>query len=243
MTARKSPRPKAGRIKEKTGRKRTAAGTILLILAVLIAVPVLFLAVPHTAVVAFGSSRILDLAYDGGEITGGLPDEKADCILILGAGVWGDSPSPMLRERLEAGAALYRAGAAGKILVTGDNGSLDYNEVQVMEDYLAEELGVSRSDIVRDHAGFSTYESMYRAKEIFCVESAVIVTQKYHLFRAAYIASRLGIRAYGADAEKTAYSGKEGREIRECLARIKDFYFCILKPLPKYLGEKIPIDG
>ena len=230
-------------MKKNTGSKHTAARIVLWILVILIAVPILFLAVPHTVVVAGGSSHILDLTYDGEEITGGLPDEKADCILILGAGVWGDSPSPMLRERLETGAALYRAGAAEKILVTGDNGSVDYNEVQVMEDYLAEELGVPRKDIVRDHAGFSTYESMYRAKEIFCVESAVVVTQKYHLFRAVYIAQRLGIRACGADAEKTAYSGKEGREIRECLARIKDFYYCILKPLPKYLGEKIPISG
>ena len=230
-------------MKKNTGSKHTAARIVLWILVILIADPILFLAVPHTVVVAGGSSHILDLTYDGEEITGGLPDEKADCILILGAGVWGDSPSPMLRERLETGAALYRAGAAEKILVTGDNGSVDYNEVQVMEDYLAEELGVPRKDIVRDHAGFSTYESMYRAKEIFCVESAVVVTQKYHLFRAVYIAQRLGIRACGADAEKTAYSGKEGREIRECLARIKDFYYCILKPLPKYLGEKIPISG
>lgn len=218
-------------------RFRTAVKCALYIAAAIL----VFCLAAHTAVVIDGSSRILKLSFAEDAITAGLPEEKTDCILILGAGVWNRSPSPMLRERLDLGASLYEAGAANKILVTGDHGSDDYNEVQAMEDYLAEEKGVPRRDIVKDHAGFSTYESMYRAKEIFCVKSAVIVTQKYHLFRAAFIASRLGIKAYGADAQKTSFSGRENREIRECLARIKDFVSCIVKPKPKYLGEPIPI--
>ena len=97
---------------------------------------VLFCLLAHTVVVVKGSSRILALGLSDGEILSGLPEEKADCILILGAGLWNGYPSAMLRERLDLGAALYRAGAAPKILVTGDNGSKDYNEVQAMEDYL-----------------------------------------------------------------------------------------------------------
>ena len=197
----------------------------------------------HMVVVIDGKSHILPLEYDGEKITSGLPEQKVDCILILGAGLWDGYPSPMLQERLNLGAELYFAGASDKILVSGDNGEDHYNEVQAMEDYLVEEWAVPRESIVKDHAGFSTYESMVRAKKIFCVETAIIVTQKYHLFRATYIASRMGIKAYGADAQRTSYSGRQLREARECLARVKDFFYCIFKPSPRYLGEKIPIQS
>ena len=183
----------------------------------------------------------MDLQYDEERIQSGLPEEKADCILILGAGLWGGKPSPILRERLDLGAELYRSGAAPKLLVTGDNGREDYNEVQAMEDYLAEEQGIPREDIVRDHAGFCTYDSMVRAREVFCAERVVIVTQKYHLFRACYIANAVGLEAVGADAGRSALSGREARELRECLARVKDFFWCIFRPNPRFLGDKIPI--
>ena len=94
-----------------------------------------------------------------------------------------------------------------------------------------------------DHAGFSTYDSIYRAKYVFGVESACIVTQKYHLYRALYLADRLSVDAVGADAQKTVYSGQNLREIREYAARIKDFFSGIFKPSPKYLGEAIPVSG
>nr|MCR5006092.1 SanA protein [Clostridiales bacterium] len=84
---------------------------------------------------------------------------------------------------------------------------------------------------------------MVRAKKVFCVESAIVVTQKYHLFRALYIAERVGLTAYGADAERVAYAGKYYREARECLARVKDFFGCLFQVKPKYLGEQIPIRG
>ena len=192
-------------------------------------------------VVIRGGSWILDLEYDGERVGAGLPEEPADCILILGAGLRGEKPSAILRERLDLGAALYRAGAAPKILVTGDNGRTDYNEVQVMENYLAEEQGIPREDIVRDHAGFCTYDSMVRAREVFCAERVLIVTQRYHLFRACYVANAVGLEAVGADCSRTAYSGREARELRECLARVKDFFWCIFRPSPRFLGEKIPI--
>lgn len=228
--ARKADRRRA------SGARRLIRGLFRLVLAGALVCLAAFL-----VVLLRGGSFFLELAYSGEEITAGLPEEKADCILILGAGLRNGYPSAMLQERLDLGAALYRAGAAPKILVTGDNGSKDYNEVQAMEDYLAEQRGIPREDIVRDHAGFCTYDSMVRAKEVFCARSMIIVTQKYHLFRACYIASAIGLEVWGADAHRTDYSGREAREIRECLARVKDFVWCIFRPDPKFLGEKIPI--
>lgn len=167
---------------------------------------------------------------------------KVDCILVLGAGIWGDSPSPMLEDRLLECIKLYEAGVSDKIIMSGDNGSDDYNEVKVMKDYVVEK-GIPAENVFMDHAGFSTYESMYRAKEVFKAESVMIVTQNYHLYRAVYIAKRLGLTAYGAGADPRRYKGAAYREIREVLARDKDFLKCIFKPEPKYLGDAIPVSG
>ena len=118
-----------------------------------------------------------------------------DCIIILGAGVRGNKPSPMLEDRLLQGIELYKKGVAKKIIMSGDHGSKDYDEVNVMKNF-AIEHGVPSEDIFMDHAGFSSYESIYRAKEIFGVEKAIIVTQKYHLYRRLYIAQKFGIEAW-----------------------------------------------
>lgn len=165
-----------------------------------------------------------------------------DCILVLGAGVWGDKPSPMLEDRLLEGIKLYEEGVSPKIIMTGDNGTNGYDEVNVMKNY-AKEKGVPSEDIFMDHAGFSTYESVYRAKAVFEVERVVIVTQEYHLYRALYIANQLGLEAYGVPSDPRQYVGALYREIREILARNKDFVQCIFKPKPTYLGEVIPIFG
>ena len=165
-----------------------------------------------------------------------------DCILILGAGIWGDSPSPMLQDRLEEGIKLYKDGIAPKIIMSGDHGRVEYDEVNIMKEY-AINKGVPSENIFMDHAGFSTYESIYRAKEIFNVKNIVIITQEYHLYRALYIANKLGINAYGINSDPRKYSGQSYRELREILARNKDFINCIIKPTPTYLGESIPING
>lgn len=166
-----------------------------------------------------------------------------DCILVLGASVKnGDTPSPMLRDRLEQGIALYQAGCAPKILMSGDHGSEYYNEVGVMKRY-AVDAGVASEDIFLDHAGFSTYESMYRAKEVFGASRVIIVTQKYHLARAVYNARRLGIDAYGVAAEDIRYSGQFPRDVREFLAIGKDFFMTFLKPEPTLLGSPISLQG
>ncbi|MBQ7104595.1 MAG: YdcF family protein [Bacilli bacterium] len=165
-----------------------------------------------------------------------------DCILILGAGAWGNSPSPLLGDRLDKGIELYQLGISEKILMSGDHGQIEYDEVNVMKDY-ALEKNIPSNDIFMDHAGFSTYESMYRAKAIFKAKKIVIVTQEYHLYRSIYIAEKLGLEAYGIAAEEMNYPGQYYRDIREVLARNKDFVKVIIKPKPTYLGEEIPISG
>ena len=166
--------------------------------------------------------------------------EEIDCVLVLGCGLEADgSPSPMLHDRLQQGVALYQKEAAPKLLVSGDHGREEYDEVNAMKRF-AEEQGVPSEDVFMDHAGFSTYESVYRARDIFQVRRMVIVTQEYHLSRALYIAKRLGIEAWGVPADPRTYSA---RDLREILARDKDFLPCILKPKPTYLGKAIPVNG
>ncbi len=168
-----------------------------------------------------------------------------DCVLVLGAGVWGDSPSHMLEERLNKGIEVYKTGCTNRILMSGDHGREDYDEVNVMKSF-AIECGAVDDHIFMDHAGFSTYESMYRARDIFQVKRVVIVTQKYHLYRAVYNARKLGLEAYGVCAD-----GQYNYDIfvrtynnsRESLARCKDFIWCIMKPEPTFLGEAIPISA
>lgn len=169
--------------------------------------------------------------------------EKADCILILGCGVRADgSPSHMLEDRLKTGIALYKSGAAQKIIMSGDHGRVTYDEVNLMKNFAIAE-GVPSEDIFMDHAGFSTYESMYRARDIFKAESVVIVTQEYHLYRAIYNAESMGLDACGVPADLRGYAGQTTRELREILARCKDFIYCIFSPKPTYLGEAIPVSG
>lgn len=103
--------------------------------------------------------------------------------------------------------------------------------------------GVPSEHIFMDHAGISTYDSIYRAKEIFQAEKIIIVSQKYHLYRALYISDSLGVDAYGVSADPVIYAGQEFREIREIVARTKDFVKCIIKPPASILGEAIPVSG
>lgn len=172
-----------------------------------------------------------------------IPKGEADCILVLGAGVYTNGmPTPILKDRLDRAVELYRSGAARKLLLTGDNGTQEYDEVKVMKDYCLKE-GVAAEDIFLDHAGFSTYESIYRARDVFGVKSAVVVTQRYHEYRALYIAKRLGLSVRGVAADEKGYSGKGYREMREVFARDKDFFKCLYQPKPTYLGEPIAMDG
>lgn len=169
-----------------------------------------------------------------------LPLQKVDCVMVLGAGLWDGKPSPMLKERLDFGLEAFESGCTDKMLMSGDHGTEYHDEVNAMKDYLAEQ-GVDRDVIFLDHAGFSTYESMYRARDVFEVKSMVIVTQTYHLYRAVYDARKLGIEAYGYKAEQLKYPALN--YMREPFARVKDVIWCIFKPEPTYLGDTIPISG
>lgn len=169
--------------------------------------------------------------------------QSYDAIIVLGAGVYGNGePTKILKDRLDRGIELYKAGAAPKMLMSGDNGKTNYDEVTAMKNYCLKQ-GVPAKDIFLDHAGFSTYESMYRAKAIFGVKSAVVVTQHYHEGRALYTAKRLGIKAVGVSAVEKSYTGDEARAVREFLSREKAFVQCIVKPEPTFLGDKIDITG
>lgn len=166
----------------------------------------------------------------------------SDCIIVLGAGIKNNKPSPMLEDRLKMGISLYNNDRSNKIIMSGDHGRDEYDEVNVMKKY-AISKGVNSEDIFMDHAGFSTYDSIYRAKEIFKAKKVIIVSQRYHLYRALYIAKRLGLDAVGVAAEDIDYSGDNIREFREILARNKDVFKCIIKPKPTYLGDTIPVSG
>lgn len=172
-----------------------------------------------------------------------LKSHKTDCILVLGAAVKPDGmPSKMLRDRLDVGLALYKAGVSKKLLLSGDNGSVEYNEVKAMKNYMVSH-GVNDKDIFLDHAGFSTYESMYRAKAIFDCRSLIVVTQTYHEYRAIYAAKGRGIKTIGVSADQQRYQGQRIRDWREFLARTKDFFLRLAKAKPTFLGEQIPITG
>ncbi len=168
---------------------------------------------------------------------------EVDCILVLGCLVRSDgSPSDMLTDRLSVGVDLYERGIAPKLLMSGDHGREEYDEVGAMKQY-ATDRGIPSEDVFMDHAGFSTYESVYRAKEIFGADRIVIVTQEYHLYRALYLAEALGIEAYGVSADVRTYRNQWTRELREILARNKDFVNGSVQPKPTHLGDPIDLSG
>lgn len=166
-----------------------------------------------------------------------------DCVLVLGCGVNPDGqPSPMLADRIAQGVALYENGTSPKLLMSGDHGRLDYDEVNTMR-AKATAAGVPADDVFMDHAGFSTYESMYRARDVFGAKRIVIVSQEYHLYRALYVAEQLGLDAYGVSADLRPYAGQQMRDVREVLARGKDFLTAIVQPPPTFLGDPISLSG
>jgi len=168
--------------------------------------------------------------------------ENYDAILVLGAGLKNGKPSPVLKDRLDTAYEAYIKGASSKIIVSGDHGRKNYDEVNVMKDYLISK-GVPSDDIFMDHAGFSTYDTIYRAKEIFLCDKVLIITQEFHIFRSLYIAKKLDLEAEGLSATLRHYSEETKFELREILARDKDFVKTIFKPKPKYLGDTIPVFG
>lgn len=156
-----------------------------------------------------------------------------DYIVILGAGIRRGKPSPMLEDRLKTGISLYNNDISNKILITGDHMNDDYDEVTVMKNYLLEH-GIPEEDIITDNYGISTYDSIYRVKNVYKSNKVVIVSQRYHLYRALFLSDNLDLESYGVEADLRYYYGQWYREIREILARNKDFIKGIIKPKAVY---------
>ena len=159
--------------------------------------------------------------------------KDVDYILVLGASVRRERPSPMLEDRLKKAIELYNINTQNKILVTGDHTKEDYDEVTIMKNYLLEN-NIPEEKIIMDPAGVSTYDSIFRVQKQLKAKKIIIVSQKYHLYRALYIANSLGIEAYGVPADDIKYKGATYREVREILARNKDFIKSIIKPTSYY---------
>lgn len=156
-----------------------------------------------------------------------------DYIVVLGACIRRGKPSPMLEDRLKTGISLYNNDISNKILITGDHMNDDYDEVTVMKNYLLEH-GIPEEDIITDNYGISTYDSIYRVKNVYKSNKVVIVSQRYHLYRALFLSDNLDLESYGVEADLRYYYGQWYREIREILARNKDFIKGIIKPKAVY---------
>ena len=183
---------------------------ILIVLIVIILVPVII----NFYVILSTKNRIV--SGDSELLT------DIDYIVVLGAGIRRGKPSPMLEDRLKTGISLYNNDISNKILITGDHMNDDYDEVTVMKNYLLEH-GIPEEDIITDNYGISTYDSIYRVKNVYKSNKVVIVSQRYHLYRALFLSDNLDLESYGVEANLRYYYGQWYREIREILARNKDF--------------------
>ena len=167
-------------------------------------------------------------------------------ILILGSQTHGTRLSQVLQDRVDAGIKLMEGKKGRKLLLSGDHGQRYYDEVNAMRLYvLANAPAVAEEDIFMDHAGFSTWDSMYRARDVFEARDLLIVTQRFHISRAVCIARSLGLNAVGYGVNQDRFKGGNLRNwrLREYFARIKAFFSIVTKPKPRYLGDKIPISG
>mgnify|MGYP002766227867 FL=1 len=208
---------------------------LLLKIAVTCAVAVAAVVGATNAIVVFSTQNdIMDTDVAAGY--------HADAIVVLGASVFADgTPSQILQDRLDCGIALYKAGAAPKIIMSGDNRSEHYNECAAMKRYAISQ-GVPSEDIFCDHAGFSTYESMYRAKNVFGCTRVVVATQTYHLYRALYSAHALGVEAIGVASDYHSYGNQTWYDVREIPARTKDFFKALFDVPSTFVGEPISLD-
>lgn len=220
------------RVKNKENKLKKFISLALILGVILAQIPILI----NAYIYEYSSKYILTVEET--------KDYNVDCVLVLGAGVRNGEPTPILQERILRSTEVFNTGCTDRILMSGDHGREDYDEVNTMKDFATDNSDVLATNILMDHAGFSTYESMYRAKEIFEVDSLIIVTQEFHLYRAIYDARRLGLEAYGVCADgyfNFSLTKELYNDSREFLARVKDFFWCIIQPEPTYLGEVIPI--
>jgi len=197
------------------------------------------------AMILFVGSNLF-IMWQGGRhrVVGPSEASKAEVAIILGAKVWPTgTPSNMLQDRLLTGIELYRQGKVGKLLLSGDHGRVSYDEVNAMRAFVLDR-GVPPEDVFMDHAGFSTYDTMYRARDVFQVRDALVVTQGFHLDRAVYTARALGLDATGVPADLRPYQNARRFAARDWLARCKALLqLHVLHAPPRFLGPPIPISG
>ncbi len=220
-------------------RKRTRRARIVIwsciALAALVLLAGLAVLLPNLIITQSADDRIVQDPEDA---------PYAQVAIVLGAKVYASgTPAPMLADRIDTAIALYKLDKVDKILLSGDHGQKTYDEVNAMLEYVRAR-GVPDEDIFTDHAGFSTYDTMYRARDVFEVTDALVVTQEFHLARAVYTARALGLEAIGVVADIQPYANERRFAMRDWLARVKAFIqLHVTKPLPRYLGPVIPIDG
>ncbi len=203
----------------------------------------IFLTAAFLGIVAVIVPRLLTAVQSLGRVyqTGNAPTHRV--AIVFGAGLWRDgSPTPVLKDRVATAAKLYFAGKVEKLLMSGDNSYVEYNEPQAMKDY-ALELGIPEEAIVLDYAGRRTYDTCYRAREIFGVNNAILVTQDFHLPRAIFLCNALGVQAVGVSADMRTYRQRSEfywnlREIPATIVAMWDVY--VTRPLP-VLGKPEPI--
>ncbi len=215
--------------------KRSRALRVVVIVALCcIAAGAIFIGATNAVVMGTASERMVTQEQ--------VADRNADAIIVLGAFVKPDgTPSDILKDRLDNAIELYNAGAAPKIIMSGDHGTIPYNEVQAMKQY-AVDRGVPADDIFCDHAGFSTYETMHRAKNVFGAERVAVSTQTYHMYRALYDALGVGLDAVGVPADRHVFEQQLMWDLREIPARSKDFIQVLTEAPPTFGGEPISLN-
>lgn len=167
-------------------------------------------------------------------------------VIVPGARVYSNNISYVVRDRVEGAAECIKKNKAQRVLISGDHGRKNYDEVNQMRKYMQKIYDIDKEIIFMDHAGFSTYETMYRARDIFCVDGAIIVTQEFHTVRSVYIARKLGLDVVAYEAPELNPFSKRihtSWNLREYFARVKSFFLVACYAKPTYLGEKIPITG
>lgn len=162
--------------------------------------------------------------------------------IIFGAGINNNKPSKYLKDRLDAGIELYKNNKIDKILLSGDNGSDEHDELTVMKLYCYQH-GVDTNKIYLDYAGFDSYSTLYRSKYIFNIDTAILVSQKYHLNRCINIGNKLGVKSYGFAADKGTYQGYKYASFREYFAVVKSTIDLMIGRKPHFLGEAVDING
>jgi SanA protein len=214
--------------------RRPSRRTIVLAALLCVTAPAL-LVVGANAIVLLGGRGSADRPADA---------PRAQAALVLGAQVRADgSMSDMLADRVAVAAELYRAGKVERVLVSGDHGRVGYDEPNTMKRALVK-AGVPAEDVFTDHAGFDTWDSVVRARKVFQVESALIVTQGFHAPRAVWLAQQAGLDAHGVTADRRDY-GRQGQksQVREVFARVKAVGSVTAGVDPRFLGPPVPITG